>query len=177
MDTTIQRASAQDIPALETLVNSAYRGEASQKGWTTEAHLLLGDKRTDAASLGKMLGDAQAVILTCKDATGALLGCVYLRQQPDGLYLGMLSVSPTLQGGGIGKKLIAAAEAFAVENQCHAIVMTVISVRKELIDWYQRLGYSPTGETQPFPVDGRYGIPTQPLEFVVLRKSVGNDER
>jgi ribosomal protein S18 acetylase RimI-like enzyme len=170
MDTIIQRATAQDIPALEALVNSAYRGAASLRGWTTEAHLLKGELRTDAASLQAMLSGPTAAILTCRGTDGALLGCVYLQARQTNLYLGMLSVSPILQGKGIGKKLIAAAEAFAVENQCHAVVMTVISVRKELIDWYQRLGYMPTGETQPFPVDGRYGIPTQPLEFVVLCK-------
>jgi len=172
VDRIIEQAIVSDIPALETLVNSAYRGEASQQGWTTEAHLLKGDKRTDVAALAKLLNDPQAVILCCKGKDNVLYGCVYLRIQGDELYLGMLSVSPLLQGGGVGKQLIAAAEEYARQKQCAAIVMTVISVRQELIAWYQRLGYVLTGETQPFPTDERYGVPTQPLEFVVLRKSI-----
>lgn len=172
MDTHIQRATAQDIPALEALVNSAYRGETSQQGWTTEAHLLKGKLRTDAASLAAIFNDSTAAILTCSNAEGALLGCVYLQKQEKKLYLGMLSVVPGLQGGGIGKQLMAAAEDHARAIGCDAIVMTVISVRTELIDWYQRRGYALTGETQPFPIDDRFGTPTQPLEFVVLSKAV-----
>lgn len=172
MDTIIQMATAQDIPALEALVNSAYRGEASQQGWTTEAHLLKGALRTDTAALTAIFNDPTAVILTCKNGEGTLLGCVYLQLQQQKLYLGMLSVLPGLQGGGIGKQLMAAADDYAHANGCEFIVMTVISVRQELIDWYQRRGYTLTGETQPFPVDNRFGVPTQPLEFVVLSKPV-----
>lgn len=172
MTTTIHRATAQDIPALEALVNSAYRGEASQQGWTTEAHLLKGNLRTDAASLTAMLNDPQAVILTCRAADDGLLGCVYLQARQKKLYLGMLSVLPGQQGGGMGKLLMAAAEDHARAIGCDMIEMTVISVRQELIDWYQRRGYALTGETQPFPVDDRFGTPTQPLEFVVLSKAV-----
>lgn len=172
MDTSIAQATAQDIPALEALVNSAYRGEASQQGWTTEAHLLKGDLRTDVAALTAIFNDPNAVVLICKNGEGALLGCVYLQQQEEKLYLGMLSVLPGLQGGGIGKQLMAAAEDHARSIGCNAIVMTVISVRQELIDWYQRRGYALTGETKPFPVDERFGTPTQPLEFVVLSKAV-----
>jgi hypothetical protein len=50
--------------------------------------------------------------------------------------------------------------------------MTVISVRNELIQWYQRHGYEHTGETKPFPNDPKFGIPKQSLEFVVLKKSL-----
>jgi ribosomal protein S18 acetylase RimI-like enzyme len=170
----ITKATHADIPALEALVNSAYRGEASKQGWTTEADLLEGEQRTDAAELAILMGSPQAVILTCKTDGGQLMGCVYLREEPEGLYLGMLSVSPKSQGGGIGKKLVAAAEAHARQQGCAAVFMTVISVRHELIAWYRRLGYALTGQTKPFPLgDGRFGVPTQALEFLVLRKGLG----
>jgi ribosomal protein S18 acetylase RimI-like enzyme len=169
----IRKALAEDIAALEVLVNSAYRGEASKQGWTTEADLLLGERRTDASVIAALLQEPHSVILVAEDGTGQLLGCVYLRQESAGLYLGMLSVVPQLQGGGVGKQLMAAAEAHAKAVPCDHIFMSVISVRHELIAWYQRLGYAPTGETKPFPTDERYGIPTQPLEFVILRKSMG----
>lgn len=168
----IEPATISDIAALEQLVNSAYRGEASQQGWTTEAHLLKGNKRTDATALEALLNEPQSVILIGKGTEKELYGCVYLRLQGEDVYLGMLSVSPTLQGGGIGKRLISAAEDYARAKQCKGIIMTVISVRHELIAWYEKLGYLLTGRTEPFPEDDRFGTPTQPLEFVVLRKAI-----
>jgi ribosomal protein S18 acetylase RimI-like enzyme len=82
----------------------------------------------------------------------------------------MFSVSPSAQGKGIGKKLLAAADAYAREHNCVSIFMTVITVREELIAWYEKNGYQKTGKVLPFPVDERYGIPTQPLEMLVLEK-------
>jgi ribosomal protein S18 acetylase RimI-like enzyme len=167
---SISYATSQDIPALEKLVNSGYRGKSSRKGWTTEADLLQGEVRTDVASLAAMLADDTAVILKHTDTTGDITGCVYLQKQQRGLYLGMLTVSPELQGGGLGKKLLAAAGEYAIQHQCRSIFMSVISVRYELIAWYERHGYLKTGETKPFPDDNRYGKPTQPLEFIILEK-------
>ena len=82
----------------------------------------------------------------------------------------MFSVSPLAQGKGIGKKLLAAADNYAREQSCSSIFMTVITVREELIAWYERNGYQKTGKVLPFPVDERSGIPTQPLEMLVLEK-------
>jgi hypothetical protein len=52
--------------------------------------------------------------------------------------------------------------------------MTVIQVRDTLIAWYERRGYSLTGETKPFPYgDDRFGRPLRnDLHFVVLEKTL-----
>ncbi|GAB4020291.1 GNAT family N-acetyltransferase [Spirosoma migulaei] len=168
MNEQISPATEQDIPALDKLVNSAYRGESSKKGWTTEADLL-GGIRTDAQGLLIMLHNPNATILKY-EAEGQLLGCVYLEKKGDELYLGMLTVSPEAQAGGIGKQLLAVAEKRAFTQQCRAISMTVITARHELIAWYERRGYQPTGETKPFPNDPSFGLPKQPLEFMVMEK-------
>ncbi|GAB4031212.1 GNAT family N-acetyltransferase [Spirosoma jeollabukense] len=165
---SISPATDQDIPELNSLVNRAYRGESSRQGWTTEADLLSG-LRTDEATLRTMLHNPNVTILTYK-VTGQLLGCVYLEKKGHDLYLGMLTVSPESQTNGIGKQLLSAAEQVAVNQHCRVIAMTVISQRHELIAWYNRRGYQPTGETQPFPDDPRFGVPTQPLEFIVMEK-------
>jgi ribosomal protein S18 acetylase RimI-like enzyme len=103
-----------------------------------------------------------------------ILGMVMLKNQGDSLYLGMLTVAPDLQGSGIGKKFLQAAEAFAKEHGLSKIMMTVISVRVELIAWYERHGYIRTGEVRPFPMDDpKFGLPKQFLEFVVMEKVVG----
>ncbi len=167
----ISKASMHDCHDLEMLVNSAYRGESSKKGWTTEADLL-GGVRTTAASLQKLLEDPSAVIMKYTDDNLQIQGCIYLQIKKDKLYLGMLTVSPTLQDKGIGKQLLYFAETYAQENKCIAIMMTVIYSRTELIAWYSRHGYQPTGETEPFPTDPAFGLPKQPLYFIVMEKPI-----
>ena len=165
----ITPASQADVPALNDLVNSAYRGDSSRRGWTTEADLLDGI-RTDEAGLAAMLANAQATILKYEQ-NGQLIGCVYLEKKSDRLYLGMLTVSPDAQAGGIGKQLMAAAEQLARDWHCRAMIMTVISQRHELIAFYERRGYHPTGETEPCPMDdSRFGLPRQHLSFIVMEK-------
>lgn len=171
MEDSIVQATEKDIEALDALVNSAYRGEHSKKGWTTEADLL-GGLRTDPATLRDMLRESDARILKYTGEHNRLEGCVYLKQKTDKLYLGMLTVSPELQAKGIGRKLLAAAEQEAVALGCTAITMTVISVRQELISWYERNGYRKTGATEPFPTDPKFGLPRQSLEFVVMEKQM-----
>jgi ribosomal protein S18 acetylase RimI-like enzyme len=168
----ISVATGADIPALNILINSAYRGESSKKGWTTEADLL-GGVRTDETSLAVLLNKPGAVIFTSRNEEGIITGCVYLQKEPGTFYLGMLTVSPVLQANGIGRQLMKAAEEYVKKEKTDNISMTVISVRHELIAWYERNGYIKTGETKPFPTDPAFGIPKQPLEFVVMKKELG----
>lgn len=171
MTTQVKKATVADAPLLNQLVNSAYRGDASRQGWTTEADLLDGT-RIDEAAIRDLIARPDTTVLTYWE-DGELLGCVELRSAEGKLYLGMLSVKPDTQGKGIGKKLMAAAEDHARLQGIPVIFMTVISVRKELIDWYVRHGYRLTGERKPFVVpDQRWGIPKQKLEFVVLEKRI-----
>ena len=165
-------AGLADVPVLVELINSAYRGEASKKGWTTEAGLLQGELRTDVPTLSSMINRPGAIILKYTTTGNRITGSVFLEKQERGLYLGMLTVSPLLQGAGIGKKLMQAAEQYARENHCGCIFMNVISVRHELVAWYERQGYHKTGETKPLPTDTRFGIPTQPLEFAIMQKEL-----
>ena len=167
----IAKAVAEDIASLNTLINSAYRGEFSKKGWTTEAHLLEGSRTTEVELLG-IIQDASHTILKYSD-NGKIIGCVLLKVKANELYLGMLTVSPDLQNSGIGKKLLRQAEVFAVEMQLPKIVMTVITVRVELIAWYKRNGYVDTGAREPFPVSDVFNPTTkEPLEFMVLEKVI-----
>ncbi len=167
----ISTLDKKDITELVTLVNSAYRGESSKKGWTTEADLLDGT-RTDVASIQSLVEKSGSTILVCKDEQSRIIGCVLLQKENDSMYLGMLTVSPEIQAMGIGKKLLQAGEVYATQMECDAVVMTVIEKRKELIAWYMRHGYQSTGETKPFPVNPAFGKPLQPLQFIVLKKKL-----
>jgi ribosomal protein S18 acetylase RimI-like enzyme len=169
---TITIAAKEDIAPIEKLVNSAYRGDSSRKGWTTEADLLDGI-RTNKDVLSGMINRGDSIVLKCTNAKNQLVGCVYLQKKEDKLYLGMLTVAPDIQAQGIGKKLLQAAEEYAQTQQCTAITITVISLRQELIKWYERRGYKATGERKPFPSnDPRFGLPKQQLEFIVMEKQL-----
>jgi ribosomal protein S18 acetylase RimI-like enzyme len=168
---TIRIATAGDIPQIVALLNQAYRGDTSRKGWTTEADLIAGEVRADVHSVGEVIALPGSVFLVYDGAEGTR-GCVNLQKHDDRLYLGMFAVDPDTQGQGIGKALLQAADDHARNMGCRSIYMTVISVRKELIDWYCRHGYADTGERKPFPEDGRTGRHLRPLEFAVLEKQL-----
>lgn len=171
-DPNIQIASAADISFVVSLLNSAYRGDVSRQGWTTEAHLIEGEVRTDHASVKEVTEMDNSVVLKYVNEGSQIIGCVNLQQHGHKIYLGMFAVSPQLQGGGVGKKLLHAAEEYALQRNCHSIYMTVISVRTELIDWYKRHGYKETGEKKSFDEDGLSGKHLQQLEFAVLEKQL-----
>jgi len=164
----VRAATPDDVAALHPLIERAYRGETAKAGWTHEADLLF-DDRTSAAELASLIADPDRVILLAhRDC--ALIGCVQVARVGDDLaYLGMLTVEPTLQASGLGRRLLAAAESEAVARfGARRMEMTVIHRRAELIAWYERRGYAPTGETRPFPVDP----PRPELDFEVLEKAL-----
>ncbi len=169
---SVSIATTQDIIAIKDLLNSAYRGETSRKGWTTEADIIDGDVRTDENDLQGVMQQEGSIFLKYTDPENKIVGCVNLQQHPGKIYLGMFSVSPLMQGFGIGKHLLKAAEEYALSLPCNIIYMSVISLRSELIDWYKRNGYKETGETKPFKEDGLTGKHLQPLEFLILQKTL-----
>lgn len=173
-NTHITIATTADIPAIKDLLNLAYRGEVASRTWTSEAHLIAGNTRTDETELKKIMNQPGSVFLKYCNDDQAIEGCVNLQQHGNKIYLGMLSVSPFKQGAGIGKYLLKAAEEFAMQLHCVSIYMTVISIRNELIDWYKRHGYMDTGERKEFVETAISGKHLQPLEFMVMEKSLVN---
>lgn len=167
----ITKATSADIPALNILINSAYRGESSKKGWTTEADLLEG-KRTTEEELIQTIEDPKNTILKFTE-DDKIIGSVLLVEKEQQLYLGMLTVSPELQNSGIGKKMLAEAENHAKTLGLSSIIMTVISVREELIAWYKRHGYFDTGKREAFPESHIHvTVSEEPLEFIFLEKKI-----
>lgn len=165
-------ALVEDVLAIKKLVNSAYRGEDSKKGWTTEADLIEGNIRATEAEIIKIIQPANSIIIKYTNQANEIVGCVNVQQHQHKMYVGMFSVQPQLQGKGIGKNLLSAAEEYAAHLQCNTLYMTVISVRTTLIDWYKRHGYIDTNERKPFVEDGISGKHKQALEFMVLEKKL-----
>lgn len=179
-DVAFRLAGADDVPSVVELVQSAYRGETSRAGWTTEAHLLDG-QRTDAAAVRDLLVRPDSYVILAVAAAvasdapptgpGPILGTCHLeRVGPTTAYFGMFAVRPDLQAQGLGRSLLYRAASTAAGWGCSVLRMTVLDQRQDLIAWYGRLGFRPTGETEPFPYgDERFGRPRRnDLQFVVL---------
>lgn len=164
-------AGAADVPAIVALVESAYRGESGLRGWTTESHLLDG-QRTDVADVAGLIHRSDSRLLLA-ERDGQLKASCHVERQGDAGYFGMFAVDPAEQGSGLGKQVLAEAERIARDEwHCRVMRMTVIVQREELIAWYGRRGYQRTGEYRPFPYgDERFGIPRRDdLRFEVLCK-------
>jgi predicted N-acetyltransferase YhbS len=166
---TISPIDHTDIVVVTAVINSAYEGKPGSNSWTSEGHLVEG-QRTSEVLLGDLIRKPGTRMYKCCDERSNIVGCVLLEEKPDTLYLGMLSVAPDAQTGGIGKLLLQFGEDFAKERKYPAITITVIDVRKELIDWYLRKGFKPTGNWEPFSnkssaAKGNFG-------FMELRKEL-----
>lgn len=168
---TFRTATVADVNAIVALVQSAYRGESSRAGWTTEADLLDG-QRTDPEEVAELIVAPDSRVVLCERA-GELLASAHVQKQGDAAYFGMFAVRPGLQTRGIGSALLTETERFARnEWTCRHMQMSVITLRTELIAWYERRGYRRTGIFRRFPYgQERYGQPRRDdLRLELLRK-------
>lgn len=168
---TFRAATVADIPELVELVTSAYRGDVSRQGWTTEADLLEGN-RIDPDVLRDDIERPRSRVVVA-ERQGMALACAHISEQEGAGYFGMFAVRPNLQRGGVGNTVLAEAErVVSAEFGLPQMRMTVIDLREELIAWYERRGYRRTGIKKPFPAtDPRFGIPKRDdLRFEVLEK-------
>jgi ribosomal protein S18 acetylase RimI-like enzyme len=173
VELVFREATEADVDTLVALIESAYRGDSSRSGWTTEADILEG-QRTDPEGVLEVVRSPDSRLLTM-EREGQVVACCQLEHRGDHAYFGMFAVSPALQGAGLGKVIIAEAERRASESWgVREMHMTVISVRNDLIAWYERRGYRRTGRMTPFPYgDERFGIPQRDdLEFELLVKEL-----
>lgn len=173
MNLSFSFATETEIADIVQLVNSAYRGDSSKVGWTTEAHLLDG-QRTDRNEIQNKIKTKNSYIVLAHLGHD-LAGCCEVVAHPieSELYFGMFTIKPAMQNLGLGKSFINYIEKLAANWKLKKIVMTVITLRTELIDYYKRRGYQVTNRFIPFPAEDRFGIPKVPdLKMVYLTKDI-----
>ncbi len=173
---SLRYAASGDATKIVALIQSAYRGESSRAGWTTEADLLDGPRIDEAAVAAALANPATRILLTA-GADRQLTGCAQILREKDGTAaFGPFAVDPRQQGNGLGRRLLDAAEQAARDEWgADTMTMKVISARSELIAFYQRRGYQRTGESIPFPADARHRPRRGDLHFDVLAKKLGTD--
>ena len=173
-DLTFRTASAADVPAVAALVERAYRGPVAATGWTTETELLTGP-RTSNRHVAELVAEPGSRFALA-EAASTLVGSA-LVQAPDtpggAAYLGMFAVDPGHQGGGVGRAVVAAAERTVRELwAAPAVRLTVISLRAELIEWYERRGFVRTGRHLPFPFHEASGALRTDFDLVEMQKDL-----
>lgn len=168
---TMRRATESDIPALEALVNLAYRGGEATVAWKNENHLVKG-ARVVPEELKDAVSAANSAVFVASTAGGDLIGCVQIEKEDQDAIIGMLSVHPKHQNIGLGRKLLNAGELVArTEFGCTVGKMYVLCGRPELMAWYAKVGYHPTGETKPFfGPETRLTALVEDAHFVVVSK-------
>lgn len=162
-------ATPADVKPVRALIERAYRGPESAKGWASEAGLLTGARTSDEEIADLIAGPTSRFLLAERD--GILVGCVLIEQHGEDGYFGMFSIDPGLQSAGLGRALLAKAEEAARDLwDAKGMVAVVINLREELIAWYERRGYALTGRREPFPYDVYAGALRTDFDFVELRK-------
>lgn len=163
-----QLTSTDHLDGIVALVNAAYRGVSGARRWTTEAYLVLGD-RLQMPDLVRQLASGE-VLLYAGYLDDRPVCCIALK--PDGpvTEFGTFAVDPELHGLGYGKQLLEMAESTA-RPFCSVFQVSVVSHNTDLVRFYERRGYSRTGQTLPYPVDQRVGKPVmEDISLVVLHK-------
>ena len=165
-------ALASDAASIAALANAGYRGDTSRQGWTTEADLLDG-LRTTTAEVQNLINSELSVILICMSGDD-LIASVCLEREAEAVHIGLFVVNPAMQRMGVGKQLLTYAENYAAQHwSVSKFCMHVITLRNELIAFYERRGYRRTGIIKTFPVNPQMWQPKMTgLQLELLEKSV-----
>jgi N-acetylglutamate synthase-like GNAT family acetyltransferase len=168
-----RQAVESDAKDLVKVIRSAYRGDISRRGWTSEADLVGGD-RIDVDQV-LALAEANNSFFLVLEKNGEVVGCCHVESRGGGCcYFSTFSINPALQGAGLGDYLLREAELLAVATyKSTQMELAVLDQQTKLIEWYRRRDFSFTGETRPFPVDEKFAKPLREnLYFVVLKKDL-----
>jgi len=153
--TSIRDARSEDAPAIARLINAAFLVEK----------FFIERDRTNPAAILTLMQTGKFLLL---EEGGALTGCIYMELRGERGYFGMLSIEPSLQGRGVGHRLVNAVEDHFRKVGCRFSDLKIVSVRPELYDLYRRWGYEVAG-TAPYDDPS----PTKmPVHFILMSKAL-----
>ncbi len=158
IESSVRRASRRDAAALTDLINRAYRVES----------FFVTGARTSEDEVRELLESGEFLLLRRHD--GSLAAAVFVEADERRARFGLLAVDPQAQGLGLGRRLVAVAEAYGRALQCEAMELCVVNIRRELPPWYEKLGYRAVG-TAPFPAPDEL---VKPCHFIVMSKPLGD---
>jgi ribosomal protein S18 acetylase RimI-like enzyme len=162
-------AARADAAAVAALIERAYRGPVAATGWTNESELLIGP-RSSLGEVEELIGETGSRFVMARHR-GELVGCALIQKLGQGAYFGMFAIDPDRQASGLGKTVIARAETAARELWGATFMrLTVISLRDQLIAWYERRGYINTGFRERFPFETATGALRTDFDLIVLEK-------
>ncbi len=148
-------AEPADLEAITALINLAFQVE----------RFFVDRDRIDTEAVRDLAAKGQFILFA--DGEG-LAGCVYVEIKGERGYVGLLSVDPGRQRAGLGSALMQAAEEHCRKSGCRFADLRIVNIRRELPEFYRRLGYLETGSA-PFTA----GIVTKiPCHFVEMTKAL-----
>lgn len=157
----VSTATEADLDSILSLINAAFQVERFFKN---QDRLTIEDLQAHFKT---------GTFLLSEDA-GRIIGCIYVKRSGERAYFGLLSVDPSRQKTGIGRRLVAAAEEFARETGARYMDLRIIHLRTELVEIYGKMGYQITG-TEPYPAERNHML-TQPVHFITMTKELGHRE-
>lgn len=165
-----QKSDSGDLDVIVDLVNSAYRGIDGPRRWTTEAHLVQGD-RLVLEDLRRLITDSDSEFYVGY-LDGSLISCIAIKRYGPITEFGTFAVDPSLQGLGYGKDILSFAESKA-SSHSSTFQVTVVAQNSDLVRFYQRRGYNETGQRLTYPTDQNVGKPkVKNIDLTVLQKNV-----
>lgn len=164
-----RQLSCQDnLDEIVELVNAAYRGVSGPRRWTTEAHLVQGD-RLQKVDLERQVASGE-IVLYAGYLDEKPVCCIALKRDDQVTEFGTFAVDPELHGLGFGKRLLDMVESSA-RPYSRIFQVSVVTQNADLIRFYERRGYSRIGQTLAYPVGQRVGEPLiEDISLTVLQK-------
>lgn len=150
---SIRAATESDADAIARLVNAAFLVE----------QFFIERDRTNPDAVRQLMRKGK--FLLAEDGPN-LLGSIYAEVRGDRGYFGMLSIEPSRQRTGVGRRLADAVEKWFRDSGCKFSDLKIVNVRRELHDLYHRWGYLDTGTSV-------YDDPTPtkiPVHFILMSK-------
>ena len=156
MTAPIRIAVPGDAAKITNVINAAFR---------IAEEFFVDGSRINQAEVEQLLVKGEFLLAETDDKVNA---CVYVELRGDRSYLGLLSVDPDCQKGGLGSLLMLEAEKHCRERGSRFMDIYIVNLREELPAFYQRRGYVENGIT-PFPDD----VPTKiPCHFINMSKAL-----